>query len=90
MSGNGNRLALDAGQNASIADFFNSIQTFQPFAGSASTGANGPMRSCLNRPYAAAQLSHCWRSCAAQHSDLWVVGSADFPGIGQNSVLVVR
>ena len=52
--------------------------------------ANGPMRSCLNRPYAAAQLSHCWRSCAAQHSDLWVVGSADFPGIGQNSVLVVR
>ena len=27
MSGTGNRLASDAGQNASIADFFNSIRT---------------------------------------------------------------
>jgi hypothetical protein len=30
MSGTGNRFALDAGQNASIADFFNSIRTNLP------------------------------------------------------------
>ena len=31
MSGTGNRLALDTGKNALIADFFNSIRTFLPF-----------------------------------------------------------
>ncbi|WP_209313647.1 hypothetical protein, partial [Jannaschia formosa] len=31
MKGTANRLALDAGQNASIADFFNSIRTKLPF-----------------------------------------------------------
>jgi hypothetical protein len=31
MRGTSNRLALDAGQNASIGDFFNSIRTKRTF-----------------------------------------------------------